>query len=116
MMVQLARAEALKGLKRFTILADHAALLSQYAPDPEYWHAQANARRTVYAWLIELVQTRGVDHAYHAAQRRYADLPLVCHDPSLSGQRAALESFFTILGKNEVLKGGEVQGDAQVEA
>lgn len=47
MMVQLARAEALKGLKRFTILADHAALLSQYAPDPEYWHAQANARRTV---------------------------------------------------------------------
>lgn len=114
-MIPLARADALKGLKRFTILADHAVLLSQYAPDPEYWHAQAHARRSVYTWLIDLVQSEGVEQAYHAARQRYADLPLICHDPSLAGQRLALESFFTIVGKDEVRIAGELPASAQVE-
>jgi hypothetical protein len=115
-MIELAQADALKGLKRFSILADHAMLLSQYAPDPEYWRAQANARRSVYSWLIDVVQTKGVDQAYHAAQQRYSDLPLVCYDPILSGERLALESFFTILGRNEVHSAGELPTDTQVEA
>lgn len=115
-MIELARSDALKGLKRFSRLAEHAVLVSQYAPDPVYWQVQANARRSIYHWLIDIIKTQGVDQAYLFAQQRYADLPFIDVDPNISGQRSALESFFTIVGGNPSNLEGEILPNAQIEA
>lgn len=114
-MIELTRDDALKGLKRFSRLAEHAAHISQYTADPEYWLVQANARRSVYLWLSQIVQTQGVDQAYLVAQERYADLPLQCFDPQTSGQRDALELFFVILGMNQLELEGKPPLNAQIE-
>ncbi|NLM39628.1 MAG: hypothetical protein GX205_06185 [Firmicutes bacterium] len=114
-MIELARDDALKGLKRFSRLAEHAAYVSQYTADPEYWRVQANTRKSVYLWLSQIVQTQGVDQAYLIAQERYADLPLQCSDPKTTGQRDALERFFAILGVNPPELEGETPANAQIE-
>lgn len=98
-MFQVARDDVLLGLKRFRRLAKQDLLASAYTSNPEYWQRQAEARRETYARLMELVESDGVEAAYHWAMAKRSSLsPPNTDDPTSSGQRQALDLFLALIG------------------
>lgn len=103
----IAKDDVLRGLKRCKRLAKQDLLASALTPNPHFWGTQAEARRTQYTELMEIVDSDGVETAYQQAMRRYASLPRFTPsgatgvDPEQSGQKQALEMFFTILGVSQ---------------
>lgn len=101
-MIQVAKDDVLKGLKKFKRLAKQDLLASSLTSNPDFWKAQAESRRQKYSELMELVEARGVDLAFETAAAEYAKLPLFDTqenvDPQLRGTQQALEMFFTLLG------------------
>ncbi|MGE5509164.1 MAG: hypothetical protein ACM3RP_11860 [Chitinophagales bacterium] len=96
-MICVGQEDVILGLKRCKRLAKQALLASGLTTDPQFWVAQAEARREMYEQLMAKVEEDGVQPAYEEALRRYRDLNRAPEARS-SGQRQALEMFFTILG------------------
>jgi hypothetical protein len=101
-MIRVAKDDVLKGLKKFRRLAKQDLLASSLTSNPDFWRVQAEARRTKYGVLMELVDEKGVDLAYELAVAEYAKLPLLdsaeAIAPEAKGLEQALEMFFTLLG------------------
>ncbi|MGI6037939.1 MAG: hypothetical protein ACOYD6_06890 [Limnochordia bacterium] len=102
-MINVAKEDVLRGLKKFKRLAKQDLLASDMTSNPQFWREQAEARRNLYDRLMELVNTQGVEMAYRITSKEYAALPLDClstdtPDPDISGRQQAYELFFTILG------------------
>jgi hypothetical protein len=101
-MIQVAKDDVLRGLKKFKRLAKQDLLASSLTSNPDFWRVQAETRREKYSELMELVDEKGVDLAYDIAAKEYAKLPLFDPEqrvaPELRGLEQALEMFFTLLG------------------
>lgn len=104
-MIQVAKEDVLRGLKKFKRLAKQDLLASDLMSDPEFWRVQAESRRRKYSELMESVKEKGVDMAYEIASQEYASLPLSdpakADTPEVKGTQQALEMFFTLLGLGE---------------
>jgi hypothetical protein len=96
-MISVGQEDVILGLKRCKRLAKQALLASGLTTDPQFWVAQAEARREMYEQLMAKVEEAGVQPAYEEALRCYQDLNRSGEAES-NGQRQALEMFFTILG------------------
>jgi hypothetical protein len=101
-MILVAKDDVLRGLKKFKRLAKQDLLASTLTSNPDFWKAQAEARRQKYDDLMELVEGKGVDLACKVAMSDYAKLPLFdphgSAAPEIRGAEQALEMFFTLLG------------------
>ncbi|NMB25620.1 MAG: hypothetical protein GX986_08815, partial [Firmicutes bacterium] len=98
-MIMVAKDDVLRGLKKFKRLAKQDLLASTLTSNPDFWKAQAEARRHKYDDLMELVEAKGVDLACKVAMSDYAKLPLFDSlegdAPEIRGTEQALEMFFT---------------------
>lgn len=98
----LEKDDVIRGLEKCKRLAKQDLLASTLTNDPEFWNAQAVARRETYSELIELVEEKGVKAAKSYAQSAFAKLPAEDEGlPQLRGKKQALNMFFTILGLDE---------------
>lgn len=103
-MIRISDDDALRGLKKFKRLAKQDFLASTLADNPQFWRTQAEARRSQYTELMEIVEKDGVEVAYRHAVGRYASLPRLASsdfaelEPAWMGQKLALEMFFTMVG------------------
>lgn len=96
-MILVDQDDVLRGLKRCKRLAKQALLASGLTADPSFWTAQAEARRLTYDDLMAKIQEGGVERTYKNARQRYA-LLTDSSTPEETGERQALEMFFTIVG------------------
>ncbi|MDI6871640.1 MAG: hypothetical protein QME79_09845 [Bacillota bacterium] len=96
-MILVDQDDVLRGLKRCKRLAKQALLASGLTADPSFWTAQAEARRLTYDDLMARIQENGLEPTYAAARARYEQLTSPS-TPTETGERQALEMFFTILG------------------
>ncbi|MGE5575696.1 MAG: hypothetical protein ACM3TT_00685 [Syntrophothermus sp.] len=101
-MIQVAKDDVLRGLKKFKRLAKQDILASPLTSNPDFWSKQAEARRKIYDELMQAVERDGIEEAYEMALRNYAKLPVVHSSeethPEVRGEKQAFEMFFTILG------------------
>lgn len=100
-MIQVAKDDVLRALKKCKRLAKQDLLASGLTSDAGYWSAHAEARRKTYDELMQQVEEEGVEAAYERAMEAYAALPLPDIDESpveIKARHQALEMFFTILG------------------
>lgn len=100
-MIQVTAKDALRALKKFKRLAKQDLLASQLTPDPDFWRLQAEARRTTYDVLMQLVKNEGVEAAHRYAVDELATLPLFGsgeHTASIKGKQQALQMLFSMLG------------------
>ncbi|MEJ2288630.1 MAG: hypothetical protein P8Y02_08295, partial [Deinococcales bacterium] len=78
-------------------------LRSAETDNPDAFRRHAEARRTVYAHLAEIAQTRSPSDVVREALRRYQELPFVTGTDDASfteikGEENALENFFLMIG------------------
>lgn len=103
-MFNVTPADVLRALKKFKRLAKQDLLASDLTSEPDFWRAQAEARRATYDALMALVESEGVDAAHRHAVDEHASLPLLGSDgesPEVKGKKQALQMFFTILGVDD---------------
>lgn len=96
-MILVDQDDVLRGLKRCKRLAKQAMLASGLTADPTFWTTQAEARRTTYDDLMAQIEREGIESTYQAARSRFEQLT-ASQTPHETGERQALEMFFTILG------------------
>ena len=66
-MIQVAKDDVLRGLKKFKRLAKQDLLASGVTSNPDFWRVQAESRRQKYSDLMELVEAKGGDLAFETA-------------------------------------------------
>lgn len=101
--VVLSCEEIKRGLKHYRRIAKQDILLSAEAENPESFRRHAEARRTVYAHLGRLAETRSPQEVVLEALRCYQELPFVTGTSSgeyvdVKGRENALENFFLLVG------------------
>lgn len=96
-MVQITRDDLLRALKRCKGIAKQELLIKEPAQYNEARKAHAEARREIYAKLIDLVETSDIENACAFAFEQYQELT-ECDDPGVTGRLQALEMFFNVLG------------------
>lgn len=101
--VVLSCEEIKRGLKHYRRIAKQDILLAAEAENPESFRRHAEARRTVYAHLGELAETRSPQEVVLEALRCYQELPFVTGTTSgeyvdVKGREHALENFFLLVG------------------
>lgn len=111
-MIRVDQDDVLRGLKRCKRLAKQALLASGLTSDPSFWTAQAEARRLTYDDLMARIEQSGVEPTFSAALRRHEELTSSL-SPSETGERQALEMFFTILGLGS--RGDDLESDRSPE-
>ena len=97
-MVQVDGEDLLRALKRFKSLAKQDLLASELTPDPVYWKTHAEARRTVYNRLINLIESSGSEKACVCAFDTYEGLQETKETGEQQGLKQAIELFFQIIG------------------
>ena len=102
-MVVVGQDDILRALKHFKRIAKQELLVNDSLPQTEIHKTHAEARRTIYSKLIQLIEESGVENACVFAFNEYLGLPdnhsqdnLL--NPSIYGQIQALEMFFNIIG------------------
>lgn len=97
-MVQIATDDLLRALKRCKGIAKQELLIKEPTQYNEARKAHAEARREIYAKLIDLVETSDIENACAFAFKEYQNLSESCANPAEKGRFQALEMFFNILG------------------
>lgn len=97
-MVQIAADDLLRALKRCKGIAKQELLIKEPTQFNEVRKAHAEARREIYAKLIDLVETSDIENACAFAFKEYQSLEESSNDPIIRGRTQALEMFFNILG------------------
>ena len=100
-MVHVDGEDLLRALKRFKSLAKQDLLRSELTPDPAFWQTHAEARRTVYNRLINLIESSNVKKACVYAFDIYEGLQLSSETEGTGeqeGSKQAIELFFQIIG------------------
>jgi hypothetical protein len=104
-MVLISQEDILRALKRFKGIAKQELLAQDFGPESGFRKTHAEARREIYATLIDLVEQSGVEDACVFAFNKYLDLTENNTAPAVQGYSQALEMFFNIIGvKSEQLK------------
>ena len=101
-MIQISQDDLVRALKSFKGLAKQD-LLGTYNPSQsEYRKTHAEARREIYAKLIDLVESSGVENACVFAFSEYCNLSSVPENtednPVIKGKSQAFEMFFSVFG------------------
>ncbi len=101
--VVLSSEEIIRGLKHYRRIAKQDLLRSPETDNPEAFRRHAEARRTVYAHLTEIAQTRSPADVVREALKRYQELPFVTGTDDgaytdIKGEENALENFFLMIG------------------
>ena len=100
-MFQVNGDDLLRALKKFKSLAKQNLLTSELTSDPTFWQTHAEARRTEYTRLINLIENSGVEKACVYALRAYKAHQL-CVDSEKTGEQKgseqAIKLFFQIIG------------------
>ena len=101
--VVLSSEEIKRGLKHYRRIAKQDILLAADAEDPEKFRRHAEARRSVYAHLGQLAETKSPQEVVREALRCYQELPFVTGTSSnehidVKGRENALENFFLMVG------------------
>ncbi|MBO8127233.1 MAG: hypothetical protein H0Z38_08375 [Firmicutes bacterium] len=101
-MIQVAKDDVLKGLRKCKRLAKQALLASNLTDNPAYWNDQAVSRRETYDFLMKSIEEAGLEDTFQIASAEYIKLKKsdISNDPITAGRKQALEMFFTIIGKN----------------
>lgn len=99
-MVQVERDDLLRALKGFKGIAKQDLLLMEQTPEIEYRKTHAEARREIYAKLIDLVEGSGISEACVFALDEYHKVPETIEedDAAMNGHLQALELFFKLIG------------------
>ncbi|MGE5605291.1 MAG: hypothetical protein ACM3YE_06320 [Bacteroidota bacterium] len=97
-MVQIATDDLLRALKRCKGIAKQELLIKEPAQFNEARKAHAEARREIYAKLIDLVESSDIENACAFAFKEYQSLAESSNDPIIRGRTQALEMFFNVLG------------------
>ncbi|NLG08755.1 MAG: hypothetical protein GX560_05815 [Deinococcales bacterium] len=101
--VVLTSEEIKRGLKHYRRIARQDLLRADETDNPEAFRRHAEARRSVYAYLTEVAETKSPDEVALEALRAYESLPFVTGSDDLEhteikGRENALENFFLMIG------------------
>ncbi|MEX2534683.1 MAG: hypothetical protein WD273_03700 [Trueperaceae bacterium] len=101
--VVLSSEEIVRGLKHYRRIAKQDILLASEAENPEAFRRHAESRRTIYAHLSQMAETRSPQEVVREALRCYQELPFVTGTSSdqyidVKGRENALENFFLMVG------------------
>lgn len=101
--VVLSSEEIQRGLKHYRRIAKQDLLLASETDNPEAFRRHAEARRSVYAYLSELAETRSPNEVVQEALKAYQELPFVTGSEDdahteIKGRENALENFFLMIG------------------
>lgn len=101
--IVLSSDEIVRGLKHYRRIARQDVLRSQETDDPETFRTHAEARRSIYAHLAEIADTKTPEDVVREALRCYRELPFVTGTPDgehteIKGKENALENFFLMIG------------------
>lgn len=101
--VVLSSEEIQRGLKHYRRIAKQDLLLATETDNPEAFRRHAEARRSVYAYLSELAETRSPNEVVQEALKAYQELPFVTGSEDdahteIKGRENALENFFLMIG------------------
>ncbi len=116
-MIQVAKEDVLKGLKKCKRLAKQALLASNLTDNPSYWNSQAESRRETYDFLMQSIEAKGLEATYLIASDNYSELIRtdLSTDPIKAGRKQAFEMFFTIIGKgSNMVKVDEYQSSPSI--
>lgn len=101
--VVLSSEEIVRGLKHYRRIARQDVLRSQESDDPDVLREHAEARRSIYAHLAEIAESKSPEDVVREALRCYRELPFVTGTPDgehteIKGKENALENFFLMIG------------------
>lgn len=103
MNVVLSSDQILRGLKHYRRIAKQDLLRAPETPSPDAFRLHAEARREVYAELVERAESTGPSEVVDHALALYKRLPFVngtAEDAhaDIKGKENALENFFLMVG------------------
>ncbi|MFA5595537.1 MAG: hypothetical protein WDA15_09680 [Trueperaceae bacterium] len=101
--VVLSSEEIKRGLKHYRRIARQDLLRAEETDNPEAFKRHAEARRSVYAYLTEVAETKAPDEVAIEALKAYEELPFVTGSDDdahteIKGRENALENFFLMIG------------------
>ena len=101
--VVLTSEEIKRGLKHYRRIARQDLLRAEETDNPTAFKRHAEARRSVYAYLTEVVETKAPNEVAIEALRAYEELPFVTGSDDeahteIKGRENALENFFLMIG------------------
>ncbi len=101
--VVLSSDEIKRGLKHYRRIARQDLLRADETDNPEAFKRHAEARRSVYAFLTEVAESKSPDDVAREALRAYQELPFVTGSEDeahteIKGRENALENFFLMIG------------------
>ena len=101
--VVLSSEEIKRGLKHYRRIARQDLLRAEETDNPEAFKRHAEARRSVYAYLTEVAETKAPDEVAIEALKAYEKLPFVTGSDDdahteIKGRENALENFFLMIG------------------
>lgn len=101
--VVLSSDEIVRGLKHYRRIARQDVLRSQDSDDSDIVREHAEARRSIYAHLAEVAESKTPEDVVREALRCYRELPFVTGTPDgehteIKGKENALENFFLMIG------------------
>ncbi len=101
--VVLTSEEIKRGLKHYRRIARQDLLRAEETDNPDAFKRHAEARRSVYAYLTEVAETKGPSEVAKEALKAYEELPFVTGSQDdahteIKGRENALENFFLMIG------------------
>lgn len=101
--VVLTSEEIKRGLKHYRRIARQDLLRAEETDNPTAFKRHAEARRSVYAYLTEVAETKAPNEVAIEALRAYEELPFVTGSDDeahteIKGRENALENFFLMIG------------------
>lgn len=101
--VVLTSEEIKRGLKHYRRIARQDLLRADETDNPDAFKRHAEARRSVYAYLTEIAETKGPAEVVKEALKAYEELPFVTGSQDeahteIKGRENALENFFLMIG------------------
>lgn len=101
--VVLTSEEIKRGLKHYRRIARQDLLRADETDNPETFKRHAEARRSVYAYLTEVAESKGPNEVALEALKAYEELPFVTGSEDeahteIKGRENALENFFLMIG------------------
>lgn len=107
--VVLSSEEIKRGLKHYRRIARQDLVRADEMDNPDAARAHAEARRSIYALLTEIAESRSPDEVAEEAIKLYEDLPFVTGTEEdafteIKGRENALENFFLMIGLQPKLR------------
>ena len=101
--IVLSSDEIMRGLKHYRRIARQDVLRSPETENPDAFRLHAEARRSIYAHLTDIAESKSPEDVVREALRCYRELPFVTgtadgEHTEIKGKENALENFFLMIG------------------